>query len=400
MRRVIFQGWLIAALLLLAQGGALALPVAPAPFILLDAVKMAAYKVAYLKGQPAEVAQVQVVLREADKALQKGPNDITRKSQVPPTGDKHDYMSQAPYSWADPTKPDGRPYINRDGLRNPEASAFTDESNLKELFRDVKALGVAYYFTANEKYAAQAARQLRAFFLAPATRMNPNLNFAQAIPGIATGRCYGMIESRDMVEIPDALALLSGSKSIDAKLVSGLKDWFRQFTTWATTSKLGMEEGRTKNNHSTFYDSQVIDFALFTGDEALARQVVETMTRPRIAAQLEPDGAQPLELARTRPWNYTTMNMLGWVRVARLAEKLQIDLWNYALPDGRGLHQSIAWFRPYLLHQKQMAKPDVVPVSNDTVLTLYSLASPHYADLEADKVFALNPDFARVPWAL
>ncbi|OGX87046.1 hypothetical protein BEN47_12100 [Hymenobacter lapidarius] len=391
--------WLLAALLL-GWGIAPAQSAAPAPFILLDAGKMAAYKAAYIKGQPVEVAQVKAVLRAADKALRQRAYFITGKSQVPPTGDKHDYMSQAPYSWPDPTRPDGLPYINKDGLRNPEAAAFTDEDNLKDLFRDVKTLGVAYYFTGNEQYAACAAKQLRGFFLEPATRMNPHLNFAQAIPGVSTGRCYGMIESRDMVEIPDALALFSGSKSIDARLVGGLKDWFRQFTTWATTSKLGLEEGRTRNNHSTFYDAQVIDFALFTGDETLARKVLETMTLARLAVQLAPDGSQPLELARTRPWNYVTMNMLGWVRVARLAEKLKVDLWNYTLPDGRGLHPAIAWFKPYLLRQKQMDRPDVVPVSNHAVLTLYHLASPHYADLEAEKVFALNPDFARVPWAL
>ena len=399
-RNLVVTCWLLLIVALTATGSPAHAAGRPPAFILLDGAQLAAYKTAYQKGSPAETKQVRAVVAEAQKALRRGPYFITGKSQVPPTADKHDYMSQAPYSWPDPAKPDGLPYINRDGLRNPEAAKFTDEDNLVDLISDVKKLGVAYYFTANEEYAAHAAQLLRGFFLEPATRMNPNLNFAQAIPGLNTGRCYGMIETRNLVEIPDALALMSGSKSIDAQLLSGLRDWFRQFTIWATTSKLGVAEGKVDNNHGTFHDAQVVDFALFTGDEALARQVLETQTKPRIAVQLQPDGAQPLELARTRPWNYTTMNMLGWVRLARLAEKVNVDLWNYTLPDGRGLHAGVAWLKPYLLKEKQMEHPDVVPNNNQAALLLYDKAGQHYPDLAADKVFALYPDNARCPWTL
>ena len=400
MRKVLVRCWVISLLIGAGGGGAQAQNGGRPAFILLDGAQLAAYKAAYQKGNPAETRQVQAAVADAQKALQHDPYTIVNKPQVPPTRDKHDYMSQAPYSWPDPAKPDGKPYINRDGLRNPEAAAFTDEDNMLDLTSDVKKLAVAYYFTGKEEYAAQAAKQLRGFFLDPATRMNPNLNFAQAIPGLYTGRCYGMIETRNLVEIPDALALMADSKSIDTKLVSGLQDWFRQFTTWAMTSPLGSAEGKVENNHGTFWDSEVVDFALFTGDKALARRVLETQTKARIATQLQPDGAQPLELARTRPWNYVTMNMLGWVRLARLAEKVDIDLWNYALPDGRGLHAGVAWLKPYLLKQKQMERADVVPISNQTALLLYDKAGQHYPDLAADKVFDLYPDNVRRPWTL
>lgn len=400
MRKFLVRYWVAVLLMGAGRGEALAQKGGRPAFILLDGARMAAYKAAYQKGSPAETKQVQAAVAAAQKALTHGPYTIVNKPQTPPTGDRHDYMSQAPYSWADPTKPDGKPYINRDGLRNPEAAAFTDEDNMLDMTSDVKKLAVAYYFTGKEEYAAKAAQQLRVFFLDPATRMQPNLNFAQAIPGLYTGRCYGLIETRNLVEIPDALALMSGSKSIDTKLVSGLQDWFRQFTDWAMTSPLGSAEGRVENNHGTFHDAEVVDFALFTGDEALARKVLETTTKPRIATQLQPDGAQPLELARTRPWNYVTMNMLGWVRLARLAEKVDIDLWNYVLPDGRGLHAGVVWLKPYLLKEKQMDRADVVPISNQTALLLYDKAGQHYPDLAADKVFALYPDNVRLPWTL
>lgn len=401
MVRVLVIGcWLGIALLGVAQHAAWGQTGRRPAFILLDEAQLTAYKQAYRKKQPAETEQVQAVLREADQALHRGPYFITGKSQVPPSGDKHDYMSQAPYSWADSTKPGGKPYIDRDGLRNPEAATFTDGANCVGMINDVKKLGVAYYFTGREEYAAHAAQLLRVFFLDSATRMNPNLNFAQAIPGVTTGRSYGLIETRNLVKIPDALALMNGSKSIDNHLLSGLRDWFRHFTTWATTSPLGRAEGKVKNNHGTFYDSQIIDYALFTGDEALARQVLETQTKARLAVQLAPDGSQPLELARTRPWNYVTMNLVGWVRLAQLAQRLHLDLWNYALPDGRSLHAAFLWLKPYLLQQKQMERSDVVPTGNESALLLYGKAAPHYPDLEADNVFARYPHTVRLPWAL
>jgi hypothetical protein len=229
--------------------------------------------------------------------------------------------------------------------------------------------------------------------------MNPNLNFGQGIPGINTGRNFGIIETRHLVAIPEALALLHGSRSVDASLVTGLKKWFADYTTWLTTSPIALPEGEAKNNHGTFYDTQVVDFALFTGNEDLARRTLQTQTWPRVAGQLAPDGAQPLELARTRPWNYVSMNLQGWARLALLARHAGLDLWHYTTPDGRGLRAATEWFRPYLLGQKQMDKTDAAPTSNTLALTVYEQASRAYPDLNAAAVFARHPEFSAVPWA-
>ncbi|WP_165699440.1 alginate lyase family protein [Hymenobacter jejuensis] len=397
MRGIRRLGWVV---VLLLQAVAMAGYAAPAsPFLLLEASQMAAYKAAYAKGSASEVKQVKALLAEADQVLATGPYAVTFKKQLPPSGNKHDYMSQAPYWWPDPTKPDGKPYIQKDGLKNPESTNLKDSESLTKVCEGVKALGLAYYFTGEEKYAARASKLLRVFFLDADTRMNPNLSFGQGIPGMADGRSYGIIESRHLTEIPDALALMNGAKSIDANLVSGLKSWYKQFTQWLLTSQIGREEGNNKNNHGTFYDVQVVDYLLFTGDKAQAKQHLENQTVPRLASQIEPDGSQPLELARTRPWNYTTMNLQGWVELALLAPKAGVDLWHYATSDGRGLRQAVAWFRPYLLQQKKMERPDVAPTNNNTILALYNHAGRIYPELEVAKVFALYPDYVRVPWA-
>jgi hypothetical protein len=387
-------------LLFLLAGWLLALPLAAAPpaFLLLDPAALATYKAAYQAQHQPELTQVQQVLRAAGRALGHAPYSIATKAQVPPSGNKHDYQSQAPYWWPDPSRPAGKPYLQKDGLHNPEAEAMHDSETLSKLCADVQTLGLAYYFTAEERYARQAATLLRAFFLSPTTRMNPNLNFGQGIPGINTGRNFGIIETRHLVVVPEALALLSGSRSVDTGLVAGLKKWFIDYTTWLTTSPIALPEGQAKNNHGTFYDTQVVDFALFTGNEALARRTLQAQTWPRVAVQLAPDGSQPLELARTRPWNYVSMNLQGWVRLALLAQHLGLDLWHYTTPDGRGLRPAVAWFRPYLLHQQHLDRADAAPTSNLLALNAYEQASRAYPDLDA-AVFTLYPDFSPVPWA-
>ncbi|UOQ74134.1 alginate lyase family protein [Hymenobacter cellulosilyticus] len=302
------------------------------PFLLLDPSALASYKTAYQKGSAAEAKQVKTLLSKADQALQHGPYTVTSKQRVPPSGDKHDYISQAPYWWPDPSKPDGKPYLQKDGLVNPETKALKDDENLAAMSHDVKDLALGYYFSSNEQYAAHAAKLLRTWFLDPATRMNPNLNFGQGIPGTNDGRSFGIIESRHLVYIPDALALLSGSKSVSPALVKDLKVWYAQYTQWLTTSKIGQEEGQNKNNHGTFHDVQVVDFALFIGNKDLARKTLETHTLPRLPVQFAADGSQPLELARTRPWNYVSMNLQGWLQLAVLAPQAGVDLWHYTSP--------------------------------------------------------------------
>src|SRR5207245_6572822 len=118
------------------------------------------------------------------------------KGAAPPSGDKHDYMSQAPYFWPDPSKPGGVPYVRKDGERNPEINRITDHRAIDGLVANTQTLALAYYFGGDERYAAKAASLVRACFLEPATRMNPNLEYAQFIPGVNTGRGIGLIETR------------------------------------------------------------------------------------------------------------------------------------------------------------------------------------------------------------
>src|SRR5919205_3865952 len=165
------------------------------------------------------------VLADAQKALSAGPFTVVSKEVTPPSGDKHDYMSQAPYFWPNPKTPNGLPYIRRDGERNPEINRITDHRSLDQMADAVETLALAYYFKGDEAYAAKAAQLLRAWFIDPATRMNPNLQYAQYIPGVNTGRGIGLIETRGLTRVVDAIGLLKGSKSLTETDRRGISDW-------------------------------------------------------------------------------------------------------------------------------------------------------------------------------
>jgi hypothetical protein len=182
------------------------------------------------------------LIRRADRALAAGPYSVVNKEMTPPSGDKRDYMSLAPYWWPNPATPDGLPYIRRDGERNPEIHKLRNRMDLGEMVDAVEILSLAYYFTADEKYADRAAVLIRHWFLDPATGMIPNLRYAQAVRGVNEGRGEGLIETRTLTRVVDSIGLLAGSGAWSTEDQQGSEEWFERFLDWMLTSDLGRDE--------------------------------------------------------------------------------------------------------------------------------------------------------------
>ena len=286
------------------------------------------------------------LIKSADKFLAKGPYSVTQKEKTPPGGDKHDYFSLSIYSWPNPDTKDSLPYITKDGKVNPESKIGTDAGTLVEVCDYVLPLALAFYLSGDEKYSKHAAELLRTWFLDPVTKMNPNLKYAEQVMGKNEGSSGGIIESRNLINVTEAEGLLEGSKSWTDNDMTGLRAWFRAYLNWLLTSENGIAEGKTKNNHLTFYKAQVVDYELFTGSGVDANKELENI-KAQITSQIEPDGSQPLELNRTKSFNYSVFNLQAFFMLAEMGKNAGVDLYSYQTDDGRNIRKALDYIAPY-----------------------------------------------------
>lgn len=315
------------------------------------------------------------LLQRADRTLGKPLYSVMSKTLTPDSGDKHDYMSFGPYWWPDPKKEDGLPFINRDGEVNPASrDSRSDRPKLSALTDELKILSMAYYLSEDDKYAERGAALINTWFLDKQTRMNPNLNYGQAIPGRTKGRGIGIIETRKLDKIVDALILFSGSKEFTDDIIRGTKKWLNDYLTWLLTSKNGQDEAKTKNNHGTWYDFQVAALALYCDRKDDALTVFKRVDSLRIPKQIKEDGSQPHELARTRSFDYSKMNIQGFLQLARLAEHLDFDLWN---SNEKRLLKAVLFLEPYSNEEMKWPHKQIKTIRVESLFMVLKLAAPY-----------------------
>lgn len=320
------------------------------------------------------------LIQHADSALRAGPFTVTAKQRMPPSGDKRDYMSTGPYWWPDSTKPNGLPYIRRDGQVNQELRRDSDVLRWYALVDAVEKLAYAYYFTDDAKYADRAALLLRTWFIDPATRMNPHLRYGQAIPGVVEGRGIGIIDTRDLGRLTDAVSLISTAPAWTATDQTALRAWLASYLDWLATSDHGRDEADEANNHGTWYDVQVVALSLFLDDTARARTVAENARTARIASQIDSAGRQPLELARTRSLHYSVENLEAMTRLAEMARHVGVDLWHWRAPNGAGIRKAIDFVAPYADAAIRWPGQQITRESDDLFLPLLLRAHAAYGD--------------------
>jgi hypothetical protein len=179
--------------------------------------------------------------------------------------------------------------------------------------------------------------------------MNPNLKFGQVLPGKSKGRPEGIIETRHLVKVVDAVGLIEGSGIWTWEDGKGLRDWFRKYLNWLRTDGLGKKAGKKENNnHGTWYDVQIVTFALYVGENAVAREVLERSKSKegRIAVQIGTNGEQLKERARSDSFHYYAFNLEAFATLADLGVKAGVDLWK-AKADGRSITGALDFMVPY-----------------------------------------------------
>jgi hypothetical protein len=286
------------------------------------------------------------VLAKADWALIQQPVTVTAYSAKRSAGGAHDFYSEGDYWWPDPTHVDS-PYIQRDGMTNPENFTAHREAMIR-FSRIVGALASAYVITKEEKYAVQAIKHCKAWFSDTATRMNPSLLYAQAIKGRATGRGIGIIDTIQLMEVVQGLMSMQSAKAMDKNAWTSFQQWFAEYLQWLVTHPYGKAEMEAKNNHGTCWVMQASVFAKFTGNTELLEFCRNRFKTKLLPEQMAADGSFPLELKRTKPYGYSIFNLDAMTTICQVLSTPADDLWNYATPDGKTMKKGVAFLYPYI----------------------------------------------------
>ncbi len=310
----------------------------------------------YRAADPNAVQAVERVAKTAEKFLSVKPLTVTAKKRLPPSTDKRDYQTQSPYWWADPSKEDGMPYIRRDGERNPEVYEYPERENAGRLSNMTRTLGLLYYVTDDERYAVKCAELLRVWFLDAKLGMNPNMTYAQMIPGRVVGRGAGIIDARHMTYALNAAALIDASPAWTVEDRAGLRQWASAFLYWLEHSTNGQKEMAASNNHGVWYDAIRLIAARTADETDRVREIAEQSLAPRFAAQVAEDGSLPAELARTLSLHYSTFTLEALSVARNMAADTGYDLW--MLPEAQ---RALAYLIPYYENPETWPHAQIAP---------------------------------------
>ena len=311
-----------------------------------------------VKGQVRQLLQTET-LKRADAALESVPVTVTATRAERSAGGIHDFYSEGDYWWENPQNPDG-PFIRRDGETNPDN--FTAHRHAMIRFSQlVGDLTSAWILTGDKKYTDAAMRHIRAWFIDQKTMMNPNLLYAQAIKGIATGRGIGIIDTIHLIEVAQSLRLMEAQGIIEDKELQTIRLWFSDYLTWLSTHRYGINEMEAKNNHGTCWTMQVAAFALFTQNEEMLRFCRERYRNVLLPNQMAADGSFPLELERTKPYGYSLFNLDAMTTLCHLLTTPEENLWDYTTTDGRNIERGISWLFPFVKDKGSWKRqPDIM----------------------------------------
>jgi hypothetical protein len=329
------------------------------------------------------------LIDKADKILNEKPLKVV-DGDTPPSGNINDFFAIGKLAFPNPNTPNGLPYIRKDGVTNPEADGDRyDLHRYNTTLSRVHDLSLAWFYTQDEKYAKKAAELLRVWFLDPDTRMNPNLNNASALPGVNDGMPIGIIFSVALIRMVDHVKILALSKSWTPADHKALKQWFGAYRDWLLESDLGKVEAKAGNNHGSWYAAQVAAFSIFNDQFAQAKPMID-LAKKQISQQIQADGSMPREFARQRSLHYSVYGLEAFTYLARCADIIGENLWNFRSTDEKSLRLAFSFLYPYVTRTKEWPYKDIEkgnPLGR-AVLEIYQWASKA---LPGTEMARLNP---------
>lgn len=290
------------------------------------------------------------ILEQAALNLQEKPVTITSFIAERSAGDNHDFYSEGDYWWPDSLNPEG-PYIRLDGQTNPEN--FVAHRHAMIRFSSIVGnLTSAYLLTKDKKYADAVMQHVRAWFEDKETFMRPNLQYAQAIKGVATGRGIGIIDTVHLMEVAQSLRKLEEANAISGEDINGSKKWFTDYLEWISTHPYGIDEMNAKNNHGTCWVMQAAVFARYVDDANMIKLCGNRYKEILLPDQMAEDGSFPRETARTKPYGYSLFNLDAMATICQTLSTETDNLWAYTVDNGKNIQKGIHFIYPYVMDKQ------------------------------------------------
>jgi len=324
---------------------------------------------AIIRKEPWTQDAVKRLRAAAELRIKEGPWSVTSDRPAGVDLDPHDYYSEAPYWWPDPANPTG-PYIRKDGQTNP-ARFLANKNALDAMCDAVFTLGTASFLLDEPRYAQRAVRIINTWFVNPKTRMNPNLDYSQAIRGVNDGRGAGILDGRVFIRAIQGMEFLARTGSWDARDQAAVQHWFEEYLRWLVHSPNGEDEKNSGNNHASWWTAQTAAVATFVQspvDEKLAFNHYRDVIFPR---QIRADGSAPREEARTKSLSYSAFNLEAFTNICRIAQVNGVDLWSLRAKNGATLATIVDYLMPYLDNPHKWHKQQIAEFQNEG---LYALA--------------------------
>ncbi|KAF7324946.1 Chondroitin AC/alginate lyase [Mycena kentingensis (nom. inval.)] len=296
------------------------------------------------------------VIAWAEEMSSHGPWSVTFKPVVAPSGDKHDYMSWAPYQWPDCSNVGNKTalskylmrkqcnYVFRDGQVNPDRTIPNDFQSFYNLSDAVlhNALAWSFQNQSSSTYSQNAVKYIKTWFLDSDTRMNPNLNYAQMNLGPAgqKGEYTGILDLRMLAKVVSGVLLLRkrGSTDWTGDLDAQFVAWCKDYIGWLQSAPTAKQAAASNNNHGTHYVGQLMALMVMVGDNKGATTFGRKYFGTTFKGQIAAGGDQPMEASRSRPFHYRNFNIAGMITAARLLKYADptSNVWNTTAGSAHG----------------------------------------------------------------